>query len=207
MFALTIFSRGTSSRWIYPFSLPLLPLIAFGLISFCSAISSRLKVYPSPIRITLLTGLTIAVILYPAAQTLTLAVNPHKANIPFVDREQYISCANWSIRDIVAELKIQANTKKVFIGSRSPLGAGQEIGQIVELYTLPNKNIMVKGFDMSLPSYPANFFKYSKAIPSYFIIYKQWRNLIIGTDKLELIKEARNPYDPRCSTILVYKVI
>ena len=207
MFALAVFSRGTSSRWIYPFSLPLLSVIAFGIFEVCQELWKRLKSYSLLAKRTFVAGVIFVVILYPATQTVILAINPFKANIPFVDSEQYLSCATWSIRDIVTELKTKAHGKKIFIGSRFPLGGGQQIGQIVKLYALPNSNIIVKGFDMSLPSYPANFFKYSKTMPAYFITYKQWQNQTKGTDKLKLVKELPSPYDPHCSTVLVYKVI
>src|SRR5262249_25618473 len=112
--ALAIFSKGTSSRWIYPFSLPLIPVVAFGIFSVSYEIWKRLQAYSLLARRTFIASVIIVIILYPGIQTVMLIVNPLKANIAFEDHIQYYACATWAIRDIVRELKTEANGKPIF---------------------------------------------------------------------------------------------
>ena len=141
-------------------------------------------------------------------QTLTLAVNPQSANIHQADRLQYISCATWAIRDIVADLDRRTHNHRLLIGSRFPLGSGQQTGQIISLYALSNRNIIVKGFDMTLPSYPATLGHYSSVMPTYVIFYKEWaKTMGVPGTRLKLIKELPSAYDNRCSTVQLYKVV
>lgn len=206
-FALAVFGRGIQSRWIYPFILPLLPIAAYGVYSSCEALIARIRAHSRVLKVCIAAVFVGLIVVYSIAQTVTFVIAPQRANLPRVDKWQYVSCANWTIRNMVLDLKIQAQHHKIFIGSRDPLGAGQEIGQTIQLYSLSSKNIIVEGFAIDKPSYPRNFFRYAQEMPAYFITYKQWQSEIKGASRMKLIKEVPSPYDPHCSTILEYRVI
>jgi 4-amino-4-deoxy-L-arabinose transferase-like glycosyltransferase len=57
LLALAVFGRGIGSRWIYPFTLPLIPVIAHGLHSVIIVLWQRRKIYHPGMRLILVPSL------------------------------------------------------------------------------------------------------------------------------------------------------
>jgi 4-amino-4-deoxy-L-arabinose transferase-like glycosyltransferase len=166
IFALGMFGKGISSRWIYPYTLPLLPLMAWGLMALIQKTKLLVPKKRAYIPVTVLLLLFMA---YPAFEVFTLAIRPYNAHIPAIDKYQYITSAYWGLRDnVMPYLKAQSQGKMIFVGTGGLKGTPQAI----ELYAYPQNNIKTKGYlfwDTTYNKDVKDLISHSSHMPTYFV--------------------------------------
>jgi hypothetical protein len=141
IFALGVFARGgVASRWIYPYTLPLVPLMAWGMAALMQKSKQLVAKKHAYILFSVLLMLVMA---YPAFEVMTIAIRPYNAIIFAEDKATYVTRAYWGLRDsVMPYLKAQAQNRKIFVGSEGLTGTYQAI----KLYSYPQNNIVTKGY-------------------------------------------------------------
>lgn len=200
IFALCVFGREISSRWIYPYTLPLVPLMAWGLMAL---LQKTKHLVPKKQAYILLSVLFLLFMAYPAFEVFTIAIRPYNAHLPAIDKYQYITSAYWGLRDsVVPYLKAQAQDQRIFVGAGGLKGTPQAI----ELYAYPQNNIKAKGYlfwDTTYNKDVKDLISHSVHMPTYFV----GKGLTKPNPQIKLIKRlpCEIPDGSPCS-IPVYQV-
>jgi hypothetical protein len=158
-----------------------------------------------------LSSALILLMVYPILEVFTIAINPFNANIPFLEKDQYVISNFWGVRDsLMPYLKSQAQNRKIFVGSAGLTGTFQAI----EEYEFPGDNIITKGYLLwgvshgeaaTYDSDVKDLMEHAALMPTYFV----GPGIMKINSHIKQIKRipCRIPDNMPCSSILVYKII
>jgi len=198
--ALAIFAKGVASRWMFLFTLPLLPLIAFTFVSLYLHIFKALSRYHQILINFIMSAFTVLIFCYPVIQVLLLAVDPYDANSP--DKFAFYYCSLWGVRDIAPYLTHEAKKRKIFIAIRGLQGPIHAL----KLYAGPNSNMIIKGYVINWGEYPSDLLKYAQIMPSYYLSYEGDTYFMRETSRVKVVKQPRYPRDSGC-VMRLYKAL
>ncbi len=172
IFALGVFARGgVASRWIYPYTLPLVPLMAWGLATLMQKTKQLVAKKHAYIVLSVLLLFFMA---YPIFEVMTIAIRPYYANLDAGDKTTYVTTAYWGLRDsVMPYLRAKAQNRKIFVGAGGLTGTYQAI----KLYEYPQNNIVTKGYLLWDASQPRTTYdqdvkdliSHSAYMPTYFV--------------------------------------
>lgn len=191
---LCLFARVLFPRYIFFMTLFLLPLAGLSL----TKIVKHLKLKISFIIIILF-------FIYPTFNCFQILLNFNQSDIPAIEIEQYGSKTGEIIKDSLGFFNNEAKNKKIFIGTEGVLGY---LPNVLEIYLNNNKNIQIKGFDVSQTknNIPKNVEQIAKTKPVYFVYLRSEKNLI-SKHSLKVVFEKREKINGENIYYRVYKFI
>ena len=158
--ALAAFGKILFPRFILFMSLPLL-LISAEFISMLLDNARRKKNY--------IFALIAISLIFPVYNSLTLLINPVKANIPEIDRNQLFNDwpSGYGVKEVVHYIEKQATGQTVVIGTEGTFGLNPAV---YEIYLKQNKNVIILGF-WPVSEVPVELLSYAKDHPT-FLVFK-----------------------------------
>jgi len=158
---LGLFGKTLYPRFIFFMMLPLLPLIAFSLVS----IQTKIK------KVSLFVVFCLAVFAL-ALKTDYLILNDfRRAHIPESDTIQYKSGwpAGGGVKRSIEFFENEAKKGKIYIATQGTFGL---MPYALEIYLIKNPNIKIEGYWPIGDTIPAKATTESKKLPSYFFFYQ-----------------------------------
>jgi len=158
---LGIFGRTLYPRFIFFMLLPLLPLIAFSLVS----IQTKIK------KVSLFVVFCLAIFAL-ALKTDYLILNDFaKAYVPESDVIQYVTGwpAGMGIKESIEFFKKEAKKGKIYIATQGTFGL---MPYAFEIYLVNDPNIKIEGYWPIEDKIPAKVIEESKKNPTYFFFYQ-----------------------------------
>ncbi len=124
-----------------------------------------------------------------AAVVLDIKICTDPVNAPIIqaDRDQYVDGfpAGWGIDEVIAMLKKEAETQKIFLGAQGTFGL---MPASFELYLWDNPNIEIKGY-WPVIEIPEEVRAKAAEKPTYFIYYESREDQIPLQERTELVKK------------------
>ena len=159
---LALFGRILYPRFILFMTLPLLPIVALFLVWSYNRLKNKL--------LLVLLAL-IFFFLWIRADYLVITDFAH-APIANADLTQYINDwpAGGGIKETIAYLAIQAQTKKIFVASEGTFGSLPTYA--VQIYLGDNKNVLEEGIWPLPDQIPQDLLDHAKKMPTFMIFYQ-----------------------------------
>lgn len=158
---LALIGRTLYPRFIFFMTLSLLPLTSFAIYHFLSLFKKKI----------LIVIITLLIFIIPLQVDYFVLADFAHAPIPYSDISQYNN--DWpsgtGIRESIEFFLQQAKDKKIFVGTEGTFGL---MPYAYELYLLPNKNILIKGYWPIGNRPPNDVLQASKKMPTYFVFYQ-----------------------------------
>lgn len=162
LLSLCIFGKTLYPRYLLFMTMPLIPLVAFGLYELL------LKYKNSTIR-----GIIIVILVYlPLRSDYLILTDFARAPIPRIDLEQFINGwpAGGGINESVEFFKMKAQNGEIMVGTQGTFGL---MPAAYEIYLKDYPNIRVNGFwPVENDKLPDLLIHYSRSIPTYFVFYQ-----------------------------------
>ena len=135
-----IFGRWVGERWLYPTSLPTIPIIALGLYTLATNFSKRKFLEFTRVQRKLL--IYALFLLYPSFVIASIIISPLNSTLTANEKAQYFMCPTTYMEKDIYYLKVLAKNEKVLVGTQNELG----LVNVLKILLKDDKNITIKGY-------------------------------------------------------------
>lgn len=196
--ALLVFGKTLYPRYLFFMSLPLLPILAFGLYKISTVLRNKL----------LIGIIAIGFFAYPFYSSLMILTNFSNAPIPRSDLDQLVN--GWpsggGVRESIEFFKNESKDRKIFIGTQGTFGL---MPYAYEIYLGKNPNIEIKGYWPIENNPPGEVYEKAKERDVYFVYYQpcpqcEYSGAAPITWPLEKIKEYKK--GDETTSLSIYKL-
>lgn len=207
LLALSIFGKILFPRYIYFMTLPLLPLVALGLVYISEGLK---KAFVNRYMLVVEIFVYILFLIYPLSVVLKLSIDPVNANIPKKDAVMYYGTNYMQIvlRITTNYFRAQAKEGKILIGVYKSYGWYPNAW---EVYLAQEKNIIIKEYNITDEelSLPIKFISDVKKenMTAFFMSYREsWQvKKNLQELPLDLVFEQQNEKNKKYK-LVVYKL-
>lgn len=170
--ALALFARILFPRFIFFMTLPLLPLIAYGLYDIIDLATKKLVKKVNRLKLTfILLLIAFAFMVYPLYVSYQFAFDPVNSRIAKPDNAQYVNhwTAGWGVVETVDFFEEISSKESVFIATEGTFGL---MPFALEIYLSDNPNITIKGYWPLEKELPREVLEMAKKKKTYIIFYQ-----------------------------------
>lgn len=196
---LAVFGRRVGERYVYPMTLPLVPIIGLSLFELWIKFSKSLsKKY---LRIKNIRYYFYALFyFYPAFFLLSIIFSPINSPLTLHEKSQYYMCPMELFDRDIQYLSVISQNKKILLGTQNDLG----FKNYMAIKLAHFKNITVKGYFPKDNVFPEELRKDAVKIPVYYARFATIKHKLSSEKPLKIISERKSPY-AEC-TYRLYKV-
>ncbi len=159
--ALLVFGKTLYPRYVFFMSLPLLPILAFGLFKIASIVKNKI----------IIVLLSIGFFAYPIFSSYTILTDFSNAPIPKSDLEQFVRGwpAGGGVRESIEFFEEKALSGEILVATQGTFGL---MPYAYEIYLGENPNIEIKGYWPIEDQPPTEVFEIAKNKEVYFVYYQ-----------------------------------